>query len=79
MKLAKRLGLSESELEELRHPKRHVRRSMQDMARPIRIECAHTFYHVMSRGNERRDIFRDGRDYERFCELLELLCERFEV
>lgn len=36
------------------------------MARPIRIEYEGTFYHVTSRGNERREIFRGLDDYERF-------------
>jgi REP element-mobilizing transposase RayT len=36
------------------------------MARPIRIEYEGAFYHVTSRGNERRDIFVGSEDYERF-------------
>ena len=27
-------------------------------------------YHVMARGNERREVFRDDRDRQRFCETL---------
>lgn len=36
------------------------------MARPIRIEYEGAFYHVTSRGNERKKIFRGPKDYERF-------------
>jgi len=36
------------------------------MARPIRIEYEGAFYHVTSRGNERKEIFRGLKDYERF-------------
>jgi hypothetical protein len=33
------------------------------MARPMRIEYEGAFYHVTSRGNERKEIFR-GRNLE---------------
>ncbi len=36
------------------------------MARPLRIEYPGAFYHVMNRGLERREIFRDTKDYEAF-------------
>jgi putative transposase len=36
------------------------------MARPLRIEYKGAFYHVTSRGNERKEIFRRLEDYERF-------------
>ncbi len=32
------------------------------MARPLRIEYPGAAYHVTSRGNERREIFRDDAD-----------------
>jgi REP element-mobilizing transposase RayT len=32
------------------------------MARPLRIEFAGALYHLTSRGNERRNIFRSDRD-----------------
>lgn len=35
------------------------------MARPLRIQFAGALYHVMSRGNERRDIVRDDADRQR--------------
>jgi putative transposase len=47
------------------------------MARPLRIEMAGGRYHVTARGNERRRIFRDERDYEHLVELLGELPERF--
>lgn len=40
------------------------------MARPLRIEYPGAFYHVTSRGNERKDIFRSQRDREKFLEYL---------
>lgn len=49
------------------------------MPRAERFEYADTFYHVLTRGNERRPMFRIERDYVRFCELLETLSDRFEV
>jgi len=49
------------------------------MARPLRIEVAGACYHVTARGNERRAIFRDDRDRQRFLELLEQVAERFRV
>ncbi len=47
------------------------------MARPIRIEIAGGWYHVTARGNERRAIFRDDHDRQRFVELLAEWVERF--
>ena len=32
------------------------------MARPVRMGYPNTFYHVLSRGNERRNIFRDAQE-----------------
>ena len=40
------------------------------MARPVRVEFPGAVYHVMARGNERREIFRDDRDRRRFLETL---------
>jgi putative transposase len=36
------------------------------MARPLRIEYPGAFYHVTSRGNERKATFRSRKDRERF-------------
>jgi len=49
------------------------------MARPIRVEFAGAVYHVMARGNERREIFRDGRDRHLFLETLAEVVPRFGV
>ena len=40
------------------------------MARPLRIEFPGAVYHVTSRGNERKAIFRDDQDRKRFLEAL---------
>ena len=41
------------------------------MARPLRIEYEGAFYHITSRGNERKSIFFTPRDYDKFKEYLE--------
>ncbi len=40
------------------------------MARPIRVEFPGAVYHVMARGNERKEIFRDDHDRSRFLDTL---------
>lgn len=47
------------------------------MARPLRIEYPGAFYHVTSRGNEKKDIFRDTKDRQRFLRYLESATERY--
>jgi putative transposase len=49
------------------------------MARPVRMDFPNTFYHVLSRGNERRTIFYDRGDYSRFLDTLGRMVERFQV
>ena len=49
------------------------------MARPLRLAQPDTFYHVLARGNERRPVFREDRDYVRFVEVLADASERFDV
>ena len=49
------------------------------MARPLRIDLAGGWYHVTSRGNERRAIYRDDQDRRHFLELLAELPDRFRV
>ena len=49
------------------------------MARPLRIEFEGAVYHVTSRGNERKDIFFDKEDREKFFEYLELTKTRYKV
>ncbi len=41
------------------------------MARPLRINYSGAFYHVTSRGNERKNVFKSKRDREKFFEYLE--------
>ena len=36
------------------------------MARPLRIQYSGAMYHVMNRGDQREDIFRDDEDRQRF-------------
>jgi putative transposase len=47
------------------------------MARPLRIEFAGALYHLTSRGNERRDIFRTDRDRKTFLTFLGMAAKRF--
>ena len=49
------------------------------MARPLRIDIPDGWYHVLSRGLERRLIFEDARDHEHFQELLGEMVERHGV
>jgi hypothetical protein len=47
------------------------------MARPLRIEYDGALYHVRSRGNERKAIFRDDADRMGFPDTLQRVNERF--
>ena len=47
------------------------------MGRPLRIEYPGAFYHVTSRGNERRAIFLTQTNYERMIGYLESATERY--
>ena len=47
------------------------------MARPLRIEFPGALYHVTSRGNERRPIFRTSGDRNAFLEFLGTATRRF--
>ena len=49
------------------------------MARPVRMNYPDTFYHVLSRGNERKDIFRLQEDYKRFKETIGRMVKRFDI
>ncbi|MCK5708268.1 MAG: transposase [Candidatus Aureabacteria bacterium] len=40
------------------------------MARPYRFEFEGAFYHITARGNERKKIYRNARDYEKFLEII---------
>jgi REP-associated tyrosine transposase len=48
------------------------------MARQPRIEYPGALYHVISRGIERRDLFRDDTDRKRYLFYLERAVERFK-
>jgi putative transposase len=47
------------------------------MARPLRIEYDGALYHVTSRGNERKPIFKDDTDRELFLDVLSQVTARF--
>lgn len=49
------------------------------MVRPLRIEFEGAWYHVMSRGAARRDVFVTDNQRDRFLELLGDLASRFEI
>ena len=49
------------------------------MARPLRIQFPGACYHVTARGNERKPIFRDDRDRERFLERLAAVVRRYRL
>jgi putative transposase len=49
------------------------------MTRPWRIEFEGAYYHILSRGNERRNIFKDSDDRISLLETLGNMSERFEV
>ncbi len=49
------------------------------MARPIRMDYTESFYHVLSRGNEKREIFYDEKDYFKFLDIISKMIERFKV
>lgn len=47
------------------------------MARPLRLQVADGVYHLTARGNERKPIYRDVADKQRFLEILRDTLERF--
>lgn len=47
------------------------------MARPLRIVYPGAYYHVMSRGNEKKEIFKSQRDREKFLEYLASANDRY--
>ncbi len=49
------------------------------MTRQLRIEYEGAFYHVLSRGNEQKEIFRNDKDRSLFIELLGEMSARFSV
>ena len=49
------------------------------MARPLRIEFPGAFYHVTSRGNERKAVIKTKGDWEQFFEYLKSAAQRVEL
>ena len=49
------------------------------MARQLRINYPGAFYHVTSRGNERKAVFKSKRDREKFLEYLETATLRYDA
>lgn len=49
------------------------------MARQLRIEYAGAFYHVTSRGNEKKRIYSGDKDKEKFLAYLKFAHERFHI
>jgi putative transposase len=49
------------------------------MARPLRIEYAGAFYHVLNRGQRREAIVQDGQDRERFVSDLPKLARQYGI
>jgi REP element-mobilizing transposase RayT len=47
------------------------------MGRPLRIQYPGAWYHITSRGNERKTIFEGSADRKRFLSYLESACERY--
>jgi putative transposase len=47
------------------------------LARPLRIAYPGAFYHVTSRGNEQKDVFKSRRDREKFLDYLASATERY--
>ena len=55
----------------------HGRTILLHMARPLRIEYPGAVYHVTSRGNERKVIFKDAADREAFLSILAQVNKRY--
>ena len=49
------------------------------MARPLRIEYPGAYYHITSRGNERKDIFKDDHDKKQFISYLKSAYLRYKA
>jgi REP element-mobilizing transposase RayT len=47
------------------------------MSRPLRLEFAGALYHVTSRGNEKKPIFRNELDFSTFIDVISDVCERY--
>ncbi len=49
------------------------------MARALRITFSGAFYHVNSRANERKAVFKSKRDRQKFLEFLESATQRYDA
>jgi REP element-mobilizing transposase RayT len=49
------------------------------MSRPLRVEYAGAYYHVINRGKNQENIFLNDRDREKFIEYLEKASERYAI
>lgn len=49
------------------------------MGRPLRITYPEAHYHVTSRGNEQKDVFKSRRDREQFLSYLESATTRYRA
>ncbi len=49
------------------------------MAHALRITFPGSFYHVTSRGNERKAVFKSKRDRAKFLEYLESATQRYDA
>jgi REP element-mobilizing transposase RayT len=47
------------------------------MSRPLRIAYPGAWYHVTSRGNEQKDVFKSRKDREKFLDYLSSATERY--
>ena len=47
------------------------------MARPLRIEYPGAIYHITSRGNEKKTVFKSHQDLELFLEILNQVNNRY--
>jgi len=49
------------------------------MARPLRIEYENAYYHITSRGNEQKKIFKNDQDREKFLDYLKSATQRYSA
>ncbi len=49
------------------------------MTRPLRIEYSGAFYHITSRGNEKKNIFKNETDYKKLLSYFETATERYKA
>ncbi len=57
----------------------NILRGNNFMARPMRIEYPDAYYHVISRGDGRKAIYRDKDDYKLFYEILSSSVNKYQI